>query len=586
MRIGHRALPRNRWFTIGLIIVNAALVPVVPAMAATLGFVQQFDDNRSDNTDYYYFPTGVDISPDGKHVYLSSQIDNAITVFTRDISTGRLSQAGNVRQDIEGVDGLKSAKDIILSPDGKHVYAIGLGKGNTTSAIYASLVGFTRDAQTGLLTPADLRQEQGQTNSNSAGNINVAFSSDYAKLAFSPDGYFLYVSAFNSNNVMVFQRAAANGVLSLVEVFSGDVNGSAVLDNIAFARGITVSPDGKNVYVTGGELRGPGSGAVTVFSRHAITGRLTLLHAIVNGQGGVSGLARPRDVLVSPDGKHVYVAAGQDNDIVVFNRASDGQLTYVEKVNYFDTLANTNVLMDAESLVFSPNGRFLYVGTNVGSTVAVLRRNGDTGALTPVGYEGDKVNGLTLGSVVSMAIASDGRHLYVASDQRIDGITVFNTTADLSIVKQDNVDPVTPGGSITYTLTVTNNGPSNAQNVMVTDALPAGMTLIDAAVAVPGMSCANSSGSVTCSVGNLPTMAAATISLQVSAPMTAGMITNTATVTADQIDDQSANDSDSETTEVRATGGSGGGVWSPWLTVLVILVHLHRRRQGWRFTRS
>lgn len=590
MRLECEAWSWNPRHVIGSMSIIVLLGVMAPAAASTLGFVQQFDDPNDSNGDYHYFPTGVDISADGKHVYLSSQIDDAITVFARDAGTGRLTQAGNVRQEVDGVDGLHSAQDVVVSPDGNHVYAIGLGKGSTTSAIYTSLAGFTRDPQTGLLTKADLRQAVGATNSNMTGNINVSFDSTYAKLAFSPDGYFLYVSAFNSNNVMVFQRAAANGVLTYVEALSGNVNGSASIDNITFARGITVSPDGKNVYVTGGSLHlGPGGGAITAFSRDAVSGKLTLLSSVVNNEGGVSGLGDPREVIVSPDGKYVYVAAWGDKDVVVFSRAANGELTFVEKVDYIDGTGAWNVLWGAESMVFSPNGRFLYVGTGIAKSVAVLRRDENTGRLTRVGYEGDGVNGLTLGEVVSVAIANDGRHLYVATDQRIDGITVFNTTADLSIIKQDNVDPVAPGAAFTYTLTVTNNGPADAQNVVVSDSLPAGMTLANAQVAVPGMTCTADVGTVTCPVGNLAIGAAANVSLQVNAPAVDGSVTNTASASADQIDDQLTNNSDSEATQVgdgttqagngaaASTGSSGGGGWDLWIASLAILLYCRRR---------
>src|SRR5205823_1274328 len=48
--------------------------------------------------------------------------------------------------------------------------------------------------------------------------------------------------------------------------------------------------------------------------------------------------------------------------------------------------------------------------------------------------------------------------------------------ADLSIAKSNTPDPVTAGQSLTYTIVVTNNGPSDAQNVQATDALPSQLT--------------------------------------------------------------------------------------------------------------
>ncbi len=78
----------------------------------------------------------------------------------------------------------------------------------------------------------------------------------------------------------------------------------------------------------------------------------------------------------------------------------------------------------------------------------------------------------------------DGFHLNSASsfvDQVQTGPTTATVTvgmvtpsADLSIAKADSADPVLPGNSLTYTVTVSNAGPSAANDVAVTDTLPAG----------------------------------------------------------------------------------------------------------------
>ncbi len=49
-------------------------------------------------------------------------------------------------------------------------------------------------------------------------------------------------------------------------------------------------------------------------------------------------------------------------------------------------------------------------------------------------------------------------------------------SADLRITKSDSPDPVTAGTDLNYTLTVTNDGPSEAPNVTLTDDLPSGLS--------------------------------------------------------------------------------------------------------------
>ena len=58
-------------------------------------------------------------------------------------------------------------------------------------------------------------------------------------------------------------------------------------------------------------------------------------------------------------------------------------------------------------------------------------------------------------------------------------------SAGLGITKTDGSATYTPGGTATYTIVVTNAGPSAANSVTVTDALPAGVTLAGAATCVP-----------------------------------------------------------------------------------------------------
>ena len=58
--------------------------------------------------------------------------------------------------------------------------------------------------------------------------------------------------------------------------------------------------------------------------------------------------------------------------------------------------------------------------------------------------------------------------------------TTVQARADLSITKGDSPDPVTAGQNLTYTVKVTNSGPSTASAVTVTDTLPAGVTFVSA----------------------------------------------------------------------------------------------------------
>lgn len=143
----------------------------------------------------------------------------------------------------------------------------------------------------------------------------------------------------------------------------------------------------------------------------------------------------------------------------------------------------------------------------------------------------------------STGVGSNGRTIDNGSDyEAVDCYAVSpSVTADLSLSK--SVDDATPpeGGSITYSVTVTNAGPGPATVVQVRDQLPAGLTFVSA---LPGQGTYDPvSGQWY--VGSLAAGGAAT--LQLGADVDAGTggstITNTAVVEfLSQVDPNAAND--------------------------------------------
>ncbi len=127
--------------------------------------------------------------------------------------------------------------------------------------------------------------------------------------------------------------------------------------------------------------------------------------------------------------------------------------------------------------------------------------------------------------------------------------TTVNPVVDLAITKTDNVDSVMPGDSFVYTLLVTNNGPSTATGVVVTDLLPADISFVSGSTSQGSVT--ESNGAVTASLGDLANGESVTLTLTVSVGTTAsGTLTNTATVAASEDETDTSNNSDSESTPV------------------------------------
>ena len=64
-------------------------------------------------------------------------------------------------------------------------------------------------------------------------------------------------------------------------------------------------------------------------------------------------------------------------------------------------------------------------------------------------------------------------------------ICVSSPTSDLSITKDDSSLTYTPGGTGTYTIIVTNNGPDDVSGATITDNLPDGVTMTSAWTCIP-----------------------------------------------------------------------------------------------------
>ena len=146
--------------------------------------------------------------------------------------------------------------------------------------------------------------------------------------------------------------------------------------------------------------------------------------------------------------------------------------------------------------------------------------------------------------------SNNGPGWYLDTISITDGsFSCCNSSADLALAQQALPNPVVVGNNLTYTLTVTNLGPS-AASVTVTDALPAGVTFVSA---TPSQgTCANASGTVTCNLGTLNSNANATVAIVVT-PNTGGSITNRATAGSGVTDPNPANNTITNTVVVAST---------------------------------
>lgn len=599
------------------VVVLLSIAGQSAAIATPLKFVESVNErltapfDQNDPNRFLYRPSAMVASSNGQHVYVAAGGDDAIAFFLRDGVTGQLIQGAVVRQGEAGVDGLIGVADIALTPNGKYLLAIG-----TAADERPVLTVFRRDTSVGLLTAHKAFYSD---ESNAEPSKRFSLSAVNAKIQLSADGKNVHVIGWGAQELIVFSLDD-DGALDFIQSFDGDRDGNRMLDAIVEPLDIAIRPDGLSVYVVANASTAQTSSLVT-FTRDASSGLLRLEDVITNGvtqrpdppvtpppkepppalPETVEGLAKASAIVVSADGRNVYVASRGDNALVVFRRNSDGLLRMLAALRGAEFLPETEQAFGFATLAVGHSDRFVYAGSANDARVAAFSRDQNNGLLTFVGLANAATDSATaLGDIVALSVPNDGRYLYAASAVNASGVTQFDAGADLEIVVKADAATVISGSEIRTSLIVTNNTEVIASNVIARVVLPAGVTFKSARADSESAECLvdEKSTIVTCSLLRLDPKATLSIDVLTSAPIDAAMLRFQGSAEADQYDGVENNLDETIVEVINPNAASAPGVipdaprqnaepsrdgGAVWALLLLAVLGIVRRRRCFRF---
>ncbi len=188
-------------------------------------------------------------------------------------------------------------------------------------------------------------------------------------IAEGPERGRVYVADLGIDQVRVYNVDTASGTLTLNAPPSGQLRPGSGPRHLAF------HPGNKYVFVNN-EL----SSTVTVFAHDVASGALKALQTVSTVPVGFTGSNNTAEILVSADGRFVYVANRGHNSIAVLQvDDTTGQLTLLDV-----TPSGGDWPRDFK---FDPTGGFLLVEHQKSDNIVVLRVDRTTGKLAPTGHE-------------------------------------------------------------------------------------------------------------------------------------------------------------------------------------------------------
>ncbi len=215
----------------------------------------------------------------------------------------------------------------------------------------------------------------------------------------------------------------------------------------------------------------PGGNGGTYTNTFSAISQTTPDPDLTNNQASASYDLDPRaDVAVTKTATPNPATAGQDLVYVVTAQNLNNGLSQAEGVEIVDTLPDDLTFVSASGATcIGLSAGDVTSGSTLTCDMGTIS-NGGQRAVTITVRPNDVLQGTTITNDVTVSTTTteiDG-----TNNSASIAVDVNDPVLDLQINKTDSVDPVAIGDDTVYTITVTNNGPSASENVVMTDSLP------------------------------------------------------------------------------------------------------------------
>lgn len=288
-------------------------------------------------------PSFVTVSGDGRNVYAAAESGDGAVVAFRVVEPGRLERLNEQPSGGSGACHVWEAAG--------HVFVANYGGGSKAM--------LPRQEDGSLAPAAVVKAFEG------SGPDPERQKKPYGHgVMTSPDGRFVYVCDLGTDSVWGYALDAENSKLEPIE--PGKVPPGSGPRHMVFG------PNGRHLYVNN-EM----GMSVSVFERDVESGGLTLLQTLSTlPEGTARGDSKTAEILITPDGRFVYVTNRGHDTVTGYRVLPDGMLEWIENVP-----AGVKVPRGAG---MDPLGRWLVVaGQDDGRLVSF--RVGEDGRLTKSG---------------------------------------------------------------------------------------------------------------------------------------------------------------------------------------------------------